>query len=246
MAAVLHAPMTIIPGSGHLSQITHPRAVAAVIDRRCLPPVASPRWRQLVPQIEVDEAEDAARQRALPGRRGDRVRRPRAGQPRGRARSPARGGADLVGAGARRLARHLARARARVAQPARRLHGLGRAEPRARVARRDDADDRRRRARAPAATLRGAVRRAPRARALRRARAAPHRRAARRARPARPLRAGRGVRRAVRDRRSRATCSASRSTTSRACRSSTRPSRAPWSTTATPSRSAAPTPRAPS
>ena len=31
VAAVLHAPMTIIPGSGHLSLITHPRAVAAVI-----------------------------------------------------------------------------------------------------------------------------------------------------------------------------------------------------------------------
>ena len=33
VAAVLHAPMTIIPGSGHLSPITHPRAVAAVIAR---------------------------------------------------------------------------------------------------------------------------------------------------------------------------------------------------------------------
>ena len=31
VAAVLHAPITIIPGSGHLSLITHPRAVAAVI-----------------------------------------------------------------------------------------------------------------------------------------------------------------------------------------------------------------------
>ena len=31
VAAVLHAPMTIIPDSGHLSLITHPRAVAAVI-----------------------------------------------------------------------------------------------------------------------------------------------------------------------------------------------------------------------
>ena len=42
-----------------------------------------------------------------------------------------------------------------------------------------------------------------------------------------------------------ATCSACRSTTSRACRSSTRRSPAPWSTTAIPSRSAAPTRRAP-
>jgi pimeloyl-ACP methyl ester carboxylesterase len=33
IAAVLHAPITIIPGAGHLSQITHPRAVAAVIAR---------------------------------------------------------------------------------------------------------------------------------------------------------------------------------------------------------------------
>jgi pimeloyl-ACP methyl ester carboxylesterase len=33
VAAVLHAPLTIIPGSGHLSQITHPAAVAAVIER---------------------------------------------------------------------------------------------------------------------------------------------------------------------------------------------------------------------
>jgi pimeloyl-ACP methyl ester carboxylesterase len=32
-ARVLHAPMTIIPGAGHLSQITHPAAVAAVIAR---------------------------------------------------------------------------------------------------------------------------------------------------------------------------------------------------------------------
>ena len=31
VAAVLHAPITIIPGAGHLSQVTHPRAVAAVI-----------------------------------------------------------------------------------------------------------------------------------------------------------------------------------------------------------------------
>jgi pimeloyl-ACP methyl ester carboxylesterase len=33
VAAALHAPMTIIPGAGHLSHITHPRAVAAVIAR---------------------------------------------------------------------------------------------------------------------------------------------------------------------------------------------------------------------
>ena len=33
VAAVLHAPMTIVPGAGHLSHITHPRAVAAVIAR---------------------------------------------------------------------------------------------------------------------------------------------------------------------------------------------------------------------
>ena len=34
VAAVMHAPpVTIIPGAGHLSQITHPRAVAAVITR---------------------------------------------------------------------------------------------------------------------------------------------------------------------------------------------------------------------
>ena len=32
-AAALHAPLTIIPGAGHLSHITHPRAVAAVIAR---------------------------------------------------------------------------------------------------------------------------------------------------------------------------------------------------------------------
>jgi pimeloyl-ACP methyl ester carboxylesterase len=32
-AAVLHAPITIVPGAGHLSHITHPRAVAAVIAR---------------------------------------------------------------------------------------------------------------------------------------------------------------------------------------------------------------------
>ena len=31
VAAVLHAPITIIPGAGHLSHVTHPRAVAAVI-----------------------------------------------------------------------------------------------------------------------------------------------------------------------------------------------------------------------
>ncbi len=33
VAAVLHAPITIIPGAGHLSPITHARAVAAVIAR---------------------------------------------------------------------------------------------------------------------------------------------------------------------------------------------------------------------
>jgi pimeloyl-ACP methyl ester carboxylesterase len=33
VAAVLHAPMTIVPGAGHLSHITHPQAVAAVIAR---------------------------------------------------------------------------------------------------------------------------------------------------------------------------------------------------------------------
>jgi pimeloyl-ACP methyl ester carboxylesterase len=33
VAAVLHARMTIIPGAGHLAQITHPGAVAAVIAR---------------------------------------------------------------------------------------------------------------------------------------------------------------------------------------------------------------------
>jgi pimeloyl-ACP methyl ester carboxylesterase len=32
-ATALHAPLTIIPGAGHLSHITHPRAVAAVIAR---------------------------------------------------------------------------------------------------------------------------------------------------------------------------------------------------------------------
>ena len=154
----------------------------------------------LVPQIVVDEAEAPLAARALPGRRGDRVRRSRARQPRGGARPPARRRADLVGARARRLARHVARARARAARPRRRLHGLGRAEPRARVARRDDADERRRRARAAAAAVRRAVPRAPGARALRRARRAPHRRADRAARPARRLRARRGVRRAVRDR----------------------------------------------
>jgi pimeloyl-ACP methyl ester carboxylesterase len=30
---VLHAPLTLIPGAGHLSQLTHPGAVAAVIAR---------------------------------------------------------------------------------------------------------------------------------------------------------------------------------------------------------------------
>jgi len=33
VAELLHAPLTIIPGAGHLSQITHPAAVAAVIAR---------------------------------------------------------------------------------------------------------------------------------------------------------------------------------------------------------------------
>jgi pimeloyl-ACP methyl ester carboxylesterase len=33
VAAILHAPMTVIPGAGHLTQITHPAAVAAVIER---------------------------------------------------------------------------------------------------------------------------------------------------------------------------------------------------------------------
>jgi pimeloyl-ACP methyl ester carboxylesterase len=33
VARVLHAPMTVIPGAGHLSQITHPAAIAAVIER---------------------------------------------------------------------------------------------------------------------------------------------------------------------------------------------------------------------
>jgi pimeloyl-ACP methyl ester carboxylesterase len=33
VAAILHAPLTIIPGAGHLSHISHPRAVAAVIAR---------------------------------------------------------------------------------------------------------------------------------------------------------------------------------------------------------------------
>jgi pimeloyl-ACP methyl ester carboxylesterase len=32
-AGALKAPLTIIPGAGHLSQITHPAAVAAVIER---------------------------------------------------------------------------------------------------------------------------------------------------------------------------------------------------------------------
>jgi pimeloyl-ACP methyl ester carboxylesterase len=32
-AALLHAPITIIPGAGHLAHITHPQAVAAVIAR---------------------------------------------------------------------------------------------------------------------------------------------------------------------------------------------------------------------
>ena len=75
--------------------------------------------------------------------------------------------------------------------------------------------------------------------------ASPHRRAARASSP----RAANASWSRSSPRRSRsgspATCSASRSTTSRACRSSTRRSRAPWSTTAIPSRSAAPTPRAP-
>jgi pimeloyl-ACP methyl ester carboxylesterase len=33
VARVLHAPLTLIPGAGHLSQLTHPGAVAAVIAR---------------------------------------------------------------------------------------------------------------------------------------------------------------------------------------------------------------------
>jgi pimeloyl-ACP methyl ester carboxylesterase len=33
VAAVLHAPMTIVPGAGHLSHITHPQAVADAIAR---------------------------------------------------------------------------------------------------------------------------------------------------------------------------------------------------------------------
>ena len=33
VAAVLHAPIPIVPGAGHLSHITHPQAVAAVIAR---------------------------------------------------------------------------------------------------------------------------------------------------------------------------------------------------------------------
>ncbi|MDX6598129.1 MAG: hypothetical protein QOE87_2016 [Gaiellales bacterium] len=37
VAGVLHAPLTIIPGAGHLSQITHPGAVAAVIGRAASP-----------------------------------------------------------------------------------------------------------------------------------------------------------------------------------------------------------------
>jgi pimeloyl-ACP methyl ester carboxylesterase len=37
VADVLHAPLTIIPGAGHLSQITHPGAVAAVIERAASP-----------------------------------------------------------------------------------------------------------------------------------------------------------------------------------------------------------------
>ena len=97
--------------------------------------------RALVPQIVLDEAEEAARSARFPlgsaiefadleldSRVGalDRLRELRA---------------DLVGAGARWLARHIARARARAAQQARRVHGLGRAQPRARLARRDDADD---------------------------------------------------------------------------------------------------------
>ena len=65
VAAVLHAPMTIIPGSGHLSLITHPRAVAAVIARSGFQ-VASAAMQGLVPQIEIDEAEDAARRARFP------------------------------------------------------------------------------------------------------------------------------------------------------------------------------------
>ena len=140
VAAVLHAPITIIPGAGHLSQVTHPRAVAAVIARRS--EVASDAMRALVPQIVLDEAEEAARSARFPlgsaiefadleldSRVGalDRLRA---------------AGADLVGAGTRWLARHLARARARAAQQARRVHGLGRAQPGARLARCDDADAR--------------------------------------------------------------------------------------------------------
>jgi pimeloyl-ACP methyl ester carboxylesterase len=37
VAAVLHAPVTIIPRAGHLSLITHPRAVAAAIARAASP-----------------------------------------------------------------------------------------------------------------------------------------------------------------------------------------------------------------
>jgi pimeloyl-ACP methyl ester carboxylesterase len=37
VARVLHAPLTIIPGAGHLTQITHPAAVAAVIARAAKP-----------------------------------------------------------------------------------------------------------------------------------------------------------------------------------------------------------------
>ena len=33
VAAVLHAPITIVPGAGHLSHITHPQVVATVIAR---------------------------------------------------------------------------------------------------------------------------------------------------------------------------------------------------------------------
>ncbi len=199
----------------------------------------------LVPQIEIDEAEDAARRARFPAGSAiefadleldSRVRR---------ARPPARRGADLVGAGARRLAGHLARARARAAEQARRIHRLGRAEPRARVARRDDAEH------ATEPSTRGSGGRSrSRSACVPCASASPSRSQRRvdalvgELAPRGGVRAGRGVRRARSRSASRATCSASRSTTSRACRSSTRRSPARWSTTATPSRSAAPTPRA--
>ena len=66
----------------------------------------------------------------------------------------------------------------------RRLHGLGRAEPRPRVARRDDADERPAGARAPAAAVRRAVPHTLRARAIRGPGVRPRRRPARRARAA--------------------------------------------------------------